>query len=352
MKVYAYPADSGACALLRITAPAETLRRQGHDVTVVPQEQRQLLVNMNTGGQVLSVAYPADADVMVFQRTTHKHLLGVLRYLRDHTPVATVLDIDDDLSAVHPANPAWAALHPRSGSDHSWNHLLAAARIVNMVVVSSPALLARYAPDGRGRVIHNYLPDSYYGLPHQDSDEIGWPASLHSHPDDPATTRGAIGRLVREGARFRVFGDPLGVGRVFGLESDPPSSGTVSLEEWPAAVAALGIGIAPLADTRFSLSKSWLKPLELSAVGVPWVASPRAEYLALHKLGAGLMAKKPQDWYRQLRRLLDSPAMRQELSEAGRAVAGRLRLKDWAYLHAEAWEDALALQRGRVATSA
>jgi hypothetical protein len=317
------------------------------DVTVVPQDQRQLLVDMDPAGEVVHVGLPVDADVVVVQRVTHKHLVSVLKYLRNHTQVATVLDIDDDLSAVHPSNPAWEALHPRTSNDHSWNHLKAAARLVNMVVVSSPALAARYAPHGRVRVVPNYLPDSYYGHAREDSDLLGWPASLHSHPDDPAVTRGALGRLVAEGARFTVFGDPAGVGRAFGLPEDPPSAGIVALEEWPAAVARLGIGIVPLAGSRFNAAKSWLKPLELSALGVPWVASPRPEYARLHRLGAGLLAKdKGADWYRLLKRLRDSPGLREELSGRGRKVAEGLRLRDHAGEHAEAWEAALAHQRG------
>ena len=353
MKVYSFPADSAACGMLRMIAPAEALARQGADVTVVPQHERQLLVNMDPSGEVVHVALPEDADVVVVQRVTHKHLVSVLKYLRNHTQVATVLDIDDDLSAVHPSNPAWQALHPRTGNDHSWNHLKAAAQLVNMVVVSSAALATRYAPHGRVRVVHNYLPESYFGHERQDSDLLGWPASLHSHPDDPAVTRGAVGRLVAEGARFTVFGDPAGVGRAFGLPEDPPSAGIVSLEEWPAAVARLGVGVVPLADTRFNQAKSWLKPLELAALGVPFVASPRPEYMRLHRLGAGLLAKdKGADWYRALKRLRASPGLREDLSGRGREVAAGLRLEDHAHLHAEAWEAALAHQRDGAPVSA
>jgi hypothetical protein len=301
---------------------------------------------MSPDGEVVRVALPADVDVVVVQRVTHKHLVSVLRYLRNHTRVATVLDIDDDLSAVHPANPAWQALHPRTSNDHSWNHLKAAAQLANMVVVSSDALAARYAPHGRVRVVHNYLPDRYYGYERQDSDLLGWPASLHSHPDDPAVTRGAVGRLVADGARFTVFGEPAGVGRAFGLPEDPPSAGIVPLQEWPAAVGRLGIGVVPLADSRFNHGKSWLKGLEMAAVGVPFVASPRPEYLRLHRLGAGLLAKdKGADWYRQLRKLRESPGLREELSGRGREVAEGLRLRDHAGEHLAAWEAALAHQR-------
>ena len=147
-----------------------------------------------------------------------------------------------------------------------------------------------------------------------------------------------------EGAEFVMRGDSTGAGRAFGLAADPPGGG-VPIEEWPTAVAALGVGIAPLADTRFNAAKSWLKPLEMSAVGVPWVASPRAEYRRLHAMGAGVLADRSRTWYREVKRLRESPAMRQELSQAGRAVAEQLRLRDHFWRWAEAWQKAVELDR-------
>jgi hypothetical protein len=111
-------------------------------------------------------------------------------------------------------------------------------------------------------------------------------------------------------------------------------------------LARIGIGITPLADTAFSAAKSWLKPLELSACGVPWVASPRVEYRRLHQLGAGLLADKPNDWYRKVKLLAGSEAARAELSAAGRAVAQGLRLETHAWEHLEAWERARQIESG------
>jgi glycosyltransferase involved in cell wall biosynthesis len=155
---------------------------------------------------------------------------------------------------------------------------------------------------------------------------------------------GAVARLVDEGASFVMRGDSTGAGRAFGLAADPPG-GPVSIEEWPRAVASLGVGIAPLADTKFNRAKSWLKPLEMSATGVPWVASPRAEYQRLHALGAGVLADRPRAWHRELRRLRESPALRAEMSEAGRAVAAQLRLRDNAWRWHEAWSRAYEMQQ-------
>lgn len=355
MKVVVYPADSSGCGSFRMIWPGESLARAGYDVSVVHTADRRVRVHMR-GEEVVKVE--TDADVVVFQRVTHSRLAQAVAVLR-RQGVAVVVDVDDDLTAIHPSNPAWAGLHPSSEgqratdgtvSMNSWRNLNAACRAATLVTVSTPALLPVYAAHGRGVVLDNYLPAMYDNLPHADSDVLGWPASYHSHPNDPDAVGGAIARLVSEGAQFITRGDPTGSGPAFGLPSDPEGFG-VPIEEWPSAVAEIGVGIAPLADTRFNRSKSRLKPLEMCAAGVPWVASPRAEYSKLHALGAGILADRPRTWYRELKRLRESPALRKELSEAGRAVAATQRLDDHSWRWWEAWERALSLQRKERARS-
>lgn len=350
MKVLVYPADRYGCGHFRMIWVGEILAAASHDVTVVGQNKRTVRLVME-GDTVKDVLVADGVDVVVMQRTTHAYMAQAVAVLRSKG-IAVVVDVDDDLSSIHPSNPAWATHHPgnegkRLGGQvhrHSWRNLAAACRDATLVTVSTPALLDVYARHGRGVVLPNYLPDHYYGLPREDSEIIGWPGSFHSHPNDPEVLGGAVARLVDEGAMFVMRGDSTGAGKAFGLTADPPGGG-VPIEEWPRAVAELGVGMAPLADTRFNGCKSWLKPLELSACGVPWVASPRAEYQRIHKMGAGVLADRPRTWYRELKRLRESAALRAELSEAGRAVAEQLRLRDHAWRWADAWERAYEIQQ-------
>jgi hypothetical protein len=351
VKVVCYPADAGGCGHFRVTWPAQALAAAGHDVEIRPPENRGLKLRIGPGETVDDVL-DCDADVMVFQRLTHQWMAEAVPLLRAKG-VAVVVDVDDDLTCVHPRNPAYESMHPRGAGRmrggqvhrHSWTHLTDACRAATLVTASTPALLERYARHGRGIVVDNYLPDHYFGVAHTDSGVIGWPASLASHPDDPAPVGGAVARLVSEGADFRVVGDPTGVGAAFGLTADPQGRTGVDVHGWAAAVAAdIGVGIAPLADTRFNAAKSRLKPLEMSALGIPWVASPRVEYAKFHALGAGVLADTPRRWYRELRRLVRSEAARTELAQAGRAAADGQRLTANAWRWLEAWEHARSIQ--------
>jgi hypothetical protein len=357
VKIVVYPADVFGCGHFRLIWAVQLLQAAGaagHELILVPPGERQLELRVQDE-TVMDVIN--EADVIVFQRVTHRFMAQAVPILRAKG-VAVVIDIDDDLSSIHPSNPAYAAMHPRNEyrrdpgvrepRRHSWAHLATACQEATLVTTSTPGLIERYAKHGRGRVIYNYLPDGYFGVPHEDSDVIGWPAALVSHPDDPSAVGGALARLSQDRAPFRVVGDPTGTGQAFGLSEDPPGIRGVDVHEWPGEVTKLGIGIAPLADTRFNRCKSWLKPLEMSALGVPWVASPRAEYARLAGMGAGLLADRPRVWYRELDRLRRSPEMRAELAGRGREVAERLRLRDHADEWISAWEHARELQGARI----
>lgn len=357
MKVLVFPADSYGCGYHRLIWPVEVLRAQGHDVRVVPQEDRQLEVQME-GDRVHGVKLAEEYDVVVLQRVTHRNLVGVIKVLRARG-VAVIVDVDDDLSTIHPSNPAWPMLHPTfpkegSAALHSWRNLDAACREATLVTATTPALVTRYATHGRGRVLPNYLASHYFeDNGHADSSVIGWPASLGSHPNDPDALGNAIARVIDDGGRFHVVSTSPGVERAFGIRDASRVSQVdrgITLSEWPREVAKIGIGIAPLADTKFNHSKSWLKPLELAAVGVPWVGSPRTEYQRLHELGCGVLCDKPSDWYKKLTALRKSVVWRTELSQAGQDVARQLRLDDHAWKWWEAWSDALAVQRREHAT--
>ena len=357
MKITCYPADSTGCGAFRIIWAAEALRAQGHEIELRPPDRRDIKLKIK-GDRRDRDAFVEDvldvtADVVVFQRITHRFMTQAIPIMRAKG-IAVVVDIDDDLSCVHPRNPACQGYHPanewrvsqKTGefSRNSWQHLQTACREATLVTASTPALLERYASHGRGRVIYNHLPDHYFGVPHEDSDLIGWPAYLGSHPDDPGVLGGSVARLCDGLAGFQVIGDATGCGAAFGASRDPLGHDPVGLEDWPAAVSKLGIGVCPLADTKFNRAKSWLKPLELSALGVPWVGSPRVEYERLHKLGCGIMAGTPNRWYKELRKLKNSPALRSELAEAGRLVAAGLRLEPNVWRWMECWTEAYKIQ--------
>lgn len=350
MRVYVYPADLAGCGYYRLIWPAKILQAAGHDVRLVhPRQTQKLTGGRDAGGRLVQVSVPKDADVMVFQRLTAKTMVDAVKILRANG-VAVVVDVDDDMSAIHQHNAAWSVLHPAStgkNAEYDWNAARKICDGATLVTVSTDALLRRYAVHGRGEVLRNTVPEIFLQIPHQDSATIGWAAALHSHPDDPQVVGTALSRVVRGGARYRHVGAPHGVRSAFRLDEEPPSSGPVKIENWPHEVTKIGVGIAPLNDTRFNEAKSWLKMLEYAALGVPCVGSPRAEYRRLHEgYGVGVLAATPREWQRHLERLTRDVDYRLDLAQRGRLGVAELTIERNAWRWWRAWQRALETERG------
>lgn len=352
MKVYIYPADVTGCGYFRLIWPAEQLIKEGHDITIMwPNERGHFGADIRNG-VIHSVNYPRDADVIVLQRVSHRHLANAVGWIRDRG-VAVVMDVDDDLSAIHPTNPAWALMHPKSSgtgfsTDHSWNNTITAAKNSTLTTVSSTGLTQRYRGAHGARILHNHVPDHYLDIPHVDSDLIGWGASVLTHPDDGQEASTAVSRLVGEGHRFRVIGSGAEMQQVFDIPTEKLDyTGPVPMDEWPSQLAQLGIGIAPLADTKFNAAKSFLKPLEYAALGIPSVVSSRAEYQRLHDAeGIGVLVDRPKHWYRELKKLATDAPYRRAMGAEARESAATLTYSAHAWRWLEVWDEALRLQRG------
>ena len=391
MAIYVYPADPYACGHFRLIWPGLALAATGMDVKViapgsregiagdidkrspcpkcaaptvphnqVPDGNLQVFLYACNGagthppvqwrgtGTIIDLRVPADAEAVVLQRLTLSHMADGVKLLRERRPdIAIIVDMDDDLRSINPDNPAFWAMHKKWGyAAHSAENAMRGCLNATLVTVSTPALLRVYAPHGRGQVLYNRVPRGYLDIPHEDGTTMSWPGSVHSHPHDLQQVGPAISRLIREGHQYVATGSAVGVKAALNLDVDPDSTGDVDFEQWPWAVSRIGVGIAPLADTVFNRGKSWLKPLEMSAAGVPWVASPRAEYARLHRdHQVGLMAKDPRDWYKQLRRLLTNQALRLEQSHASRAAAAANTVEAHAWQWAEAWQGAIEVAR-------
>jgi len=356
--IYVYPADKYGCGHYRMIWPAAAAAAQGHDVKIVMPGSRQGIggdIDLRTN-RAVSAFVPPDAEAIVLQRVSMLNLASGIPLLRDQG-VAVIVDMDDDLARIDPSNPAWVAMRKDMGVvQHNWENAVQACLDATMVTVSTPALLKTYAPHGRGVVVRNTVPRGYLGIEHVDRATFGWPGSIHSHPSDLPVLGAAVARLIREGYKYWGVGPNYGYApgdgmlhRAFGMtvdEDDLDTAGNTDFDDYPRKVANMGVVLAPLADTVFNTAKSWLKPLEAMACGVPWVASPRAEYAELARTtGVGFLANNPRQWYQRAKTLLDDDDLRAEQTQAGRQAAADYTVEGNAWRWIEAWTDAVKIQR-------
>lgn len=348
------PADLGGCGHYRLIMAAEHLRSLGHDIHIQKPGEGPtgFDVHLDENDRLIDFKLPVDdVDVLVMQRASHDMHRQVIPLIRSKG-IAVVIDMDDDLSSIHPGNVAFWNYRTHSLTPFSAKNAEAICGSATLVTVSTRNLMRVYAKHGRGQVIDNYIPERYlyvYGTP-EDEPRFGWAGTLQSHPTDVQVVGRSVQNLVREGFQLRVVGpaDPK-LKVQFRLDHDPQATGIVVMFNWPQAIAdTLDVGMAPLEPGAFNSSKSRLKPLEYASVGVPYVCSPRPEYVKLHQqAGAGLLAETPKEWERHVKLLLTDEVMRKELGEKGRAFAQTQTIEANSWRWMEAWERAYKIQRGQ-----
>jgi glycosyltransferase involved in cell wall biosynthesis len=103
-------------------------------------------------------------------------------------------------------------------------------------------------------------------------------------------------------------------------------------------MSEIDVGIVPLHASAFNQGKSWLKGLEMSALGIPFVASNTQPYVELAKAhGLGAIARSPREWTEQLTRLITDEPYRTDTGDVARDyVARHLTIEQ----NAERWLDA------------
>lgn len=378
MRVTVHPAGDDACGLYRMVEPARVLAAQGADVTVTRDLGYRVAFDRNH--QPIALAETPDTDVVVLQRPLHAWKLGLIDVLQ-RAGVAVVVEIDDDFGSVHPDNVAWLDAHREWMTVDQWEALgrpgpvdaeaeapsgsrwvrvpsvLApvsdlwlrrACKRADLVTCTTPALASRYASHGRVAVLPNLVPARYLetDAPTGGGVTVGWGGSVATHPGDLTVTGGGVAQAVEEsGARFHVIGTGIGVRRALGLTAEPSATGWVELDDWPQALAALDVGIVPLASGPFNEAKSALKMLEYAAVGVASVVTPTPDNLRLAREGVGVVAESVEDWHRLVGATVRESDRRAELAGRGREVAAANTYEAHAGRWWDAWQSALDYRR-------
>jgi glycosyltransferase involved in cell wall biosynthesis len=325
--VYTFAPWEHALAVLRIVSP---LKHAG----------LELLRGVEAGR--IDTSKAAEADLILLQRDfPHSQAFEEILSIAQKENKPLVLDLDDlllELPRDHPDK----VVHQDSGV------LLPILRGIvqaDAITVSTPPLreyLLRFHPNVF--LLPNYLDQKIWPLKAQ---QVGTPLVIgymggNSHGPDLESILPALETVLEKHSSVQLH--------FYGLQ--PPEAlqehsqviwtpaESSSYAEFAAHFSSQrwDIFIAPLKDNLFNRSKSAIKFLEYSALGVPGVYSRITPYERLVQDGInGLLAADGQDWQRGLNRLIESSQLRKQIGSKARETLRR----NWLISqHAGAWAEA------------
>lgn len=359
--LYAFPIDRTGCGFYRVIWPLGEIRDRVPHRVIYPGDEVPLLADIkreaNMAPVVKGVQTPADCSAVLLQRPTSTLLVQCIPYLKAKN-IKIIIEVDDDLHALSPKHASHKYLHnpeplhaampsrnlPAFVSD-SADNLLRACDLADLVICSTPALAARYAPDpARHVILRNRLRSDWAsclkappsgtrsGPPHTAPrvsaiDKLLWGGVIETHPDDLVPLRNVVPYL--HGVEFVVAGPQSPAGPAAVGSNNITYTGSVPFADWLSHLSGFADGstvaVAPLEPSPFNEAKSWLKPLEYMAVGLPFVATNTPEYTRLANclgmLAPHVLAGSKSEWRTAVQTLIASPSLRDDLIAKGREIA-------------------------------
>ncbi len=239
------------------------------------------------------------------------------------TPI--LLDMDDNLFDAKAIAAEQDTYQPAVAT---MEHLARYATAVSVSTESLAEIMRGY--NSEVHLLPNALDEKLWFAPTNQSGEAAQQERSHqlnvlyygtyTHAGDLAVIRPAIARLRAEGLPIELFliggqqddGDNPWYRRV----AVPPGKSLYpEFALWLRGLAGQwNLGVAPLADTVLNRSKSLLKYMEYTALGLPVVASNIGPYRVLqHRVNALLCKNTIDDWCEQLRQLATDQKLRHTL---------------------------------------
>lgn len=341
--------DDGGCGFYRCQQPAAFLNRSGI--------AKATSVLRNPSPEQLLAA-----DLVVMQETGTIEANAIVKFLEEHR-IPFMVEFDDFIHHISPHNQGgYVAWNP--STLFVYRSMELAKRAAGMTV-STEQLAREYFPyNPYPYVLPNYLDKDRWDVPiskrNDDKVRIGW-CGGNAHGDDLFMISKVIDRLVKEYDGNVVF-ETMGMTRqeLIGAFPMAPTSndscpscgfeGTLhhfpgeAYDNFPQALASHGwdIVVAPVIDNAFGNCKSDLKIKEYSALGYPVVASAVRPYRDALKAGAPIvLAETYEEWYTALKRLIDSPVERQEMSRKAKSWAEGNWIQDRIVEMADAYRDTI-----------
>lgn len=317
VKVFFLPQDIDGSGCYRCVFPMLYLRERGWDADMPEFRLRDAAGNLAQPlpGRAGLRAVPAGNYTIEFiQTSVVPDLVVVQGGLSDRARdealrlrragAALVVDLDDDVHRVPAYNPGRVT---EAGFSRRNTQLLVQA--ADLVTVATAALAEFYGRWNRNVVVlRNRLHWPMWETIDRGAGwsrfRVGYMGNVNFHRADLEVIAPQLRKWLERNpdVEFVAAGDP----RIHDIVGTPEGQRVCTSavffrnQDLPQITATFDVGLVPLVRNAFNECKSWLKGMEYNACGIPFIASPTAEYRRLVSEGAGWLAKHPKDWVERL----------------------------------------------------
>lgn len=310
VKIFGWQADEQGCGTYRVALPLDALAARGHEATY--------------GTRMPDWVREGEADVVVAQRTCEPGPSGIWKRLATQGKSRLVFEVDDDLWSVDLSNRPAHAFY----TEDRKRRLIENIRVADAVTVTTEPLAEVVSQWNRNvHIVPNCVPGWLldHERPQTDLVTIGWRGG-RSHDRD----FGELARPLRQFLQHPSFRNRVEL-HCMGAqyhERVATRHGRTRWTGWHEGVADFlkavdfDVAVIPLRPSRFNNSKSDLAVVEMSALGIPVIASDTGPY---ERTDAPILrVSSPRQWAEELESLATDEGYRDVLGKEAREwAAGR-----------------------------
>ena len=332
LQIGAIPHSYDGSSYYRIWLPFTHLEDRSHHITQI----------LPPGSRMPGPRDIQDVDVVVFQRPAGKAGARMLESLIGQG-TKLVYEVDDDMLNVDSSGL------PHLFDDRAREGVRRCLRLCDMVTTTNEYLADTIRPyNDNIRILPNHvkaglLEQPLARKPDPGKVTIGW-AGGTSHLIDMVEIAGSLRNVLDD--------EPTTETHFIGFDFSPLLAEFRSRSRWTRWEPDVGdyykhidfdIAVAPSADIPFNRAKTWLRALEMGALGIPIVASnrlPYSDYVVDGK--TGFLVNSGSEWYERIRELVNDPDLRAEMGAAGKEQASQWTIEEGWRLWEQAYESAVS----------
>lgn len=328
IKIFALPSHqtpdrTSGVDFARIIQPAKYLN--GYTDEDVEFEVRQFDIDEKTDWMEICKDY----DIIFFNYLNSPWGFAAMGAMARKFGTKIVMDLDDNLWAIRTDNPAHAAYH--KGSDALRDFGSICNEVDNMIVTSgylkNVVVNNTYKKHEKIKVIPNYVDLELYShvSPFKDTEQI---QLLHfgstTHFEDLSNQEflKGVDKIMNEypNVSVRFVGAFLPKlkdmwGRRYETVYGDSDIYKWIREKFPTFMDEADILVVPLEENPYTRCKSAIKWLEASSAKIPGVWQDIRQYKEVITGENGLLARTADDWYKQIKSLIQDSRLRKRMGE-------------------------------------